>query len=102
MMHKQLSLVTKMTHLAASASEHLVPRPVRNVLDRTLVDVACVTHGGVVPVARQLQVDVPAVDAWRSLGVPNQFRGRLTAMAMWPPMPTLPTLPSLPGRRLAA
>lgn len=101
-MHKQLPLVTKMTDLAASASEHLVPRPVRNMVDRTLVDVACVTHGGVVPVARHLRVDVPAVHAWRSLGVPNEFRGRLTAMAVWPPMRALPSLPARPGRRLAA
>lgn len=102
MMHKQRALVTKMTDLATTASEHLVPRQVRNMLDRTLVDVACLTHGGLVPVARQLQVDVPAVDAWRSLGVPSEFRGRLTAMAVWPPMPALPTFPARDGRRLAA
>ena len=105
MRNKQMELVTRMSDLAASASGWLVPKTVRDVVDRTLVDVACVTHGGLPPLAAQLGVDVPALDAWRSLGVPNEFRGRLTAMAMWPPMPSLPALPtlgSLPGRRLAA
>ena len=95
-MIKQLELVTKVSDIAANASERLVPKPFRDMVDRTLVDVACVTHGGLVPVAHELRVDVPALDAWRSMGIPVEFRGRLTAMAMLPPMPTLP------GRRVAA
>lgn len=96
MMSVQMELVTRMSDFAATASERLVPKPVLDMVDRTLVDVVCVTHGGLVPVAERLRVDVPAVDAWRSLGVPTEFRSRLTAMAMRPP------LPPIPGRRLAA
>lgn len=95
-------LVTRMSAVAATASERLVPQPLRGMVDRTLVEVVCVTNGGVVPVAEQLRVDVPAVDAWRTLGVPTEFRGKLTAMAMLPPMPTFPSLPGLHGRRVAA
>ena len=74
------------TGAAASASDRLVPGPLKTVVDRTLVDVACATSGGVGGVARNLMVDVPAVDAWRSTGVPPEFRGRLTAMTVWPPL----------------
>lgn len=82
--HGVMDLVGKMSEVAASASELLVPGPLRGVVDRTLVDVACVAGGGVGPVARHLHVDVPAVDAWRSVGVPAEFRARLTAIAMRP------------------
>lgn len=85
-------LVNRMSDAAASASEALVPRPIRLVVDRTLIDAACASRGGVVPVAARLQVDVPAVDAWRSLGVPATFRPRLAAMIV---------TPDLPGRRAA-
>ena len=79
-----MNLVGMMSEVAAHASERLVPRPLRGVMDRTLVDVACVAGGGVHPVADSLRVDVPAVDAWRSVGVPAEFRARLTAIAMRP------------------
>lgn len=100
--HGHTELVTRMSAVAATASERLVPQPLRGVVDRTLVDVVCATNGGIVPVAEQLRVDIPALDAWRTVGVPTEFRGKLTAMAMLPPMPALPNLPSLPGRRVAA
>ena len=77
-------LVTKMSEAAATASERLVPRPLRGVVDRTLVDVACAANGGIGEVARGLHVDVPAVDAWRAVGVPPEFRARLHAMTVWP------------------
>lgn len=83
-----MDLVGRMSQMAASASERLVPRPVRTVMDRTLVDMACVNAGGLTSVARSLQVDVPAVDAWRRLGVPAELRGRLTAVAVRPTMLT--------------
>lgn len=76
------------SEVAASASELLVPRPLRSVVDRTLVDLASAAHGGVAPVASTLRVDVPAVDAWRTVGVPAEFRARLTALAMRPTRPT--------------
>ena len=79
-----VDLMARMTEVAASASEHFVPKPVRDVMDRTLVEVACVTRGGLGTVARELMVDIPAVDAWKSFGVPPEFRGRLTAMALRP------------------
>ncbi len=82
------ALVGIVSEAAASASERLIPPAFRGVLDRTLVDVACVTSGGVAAVARELTVDVPAVDAWRAIGVPTEFRGRLTALAVWPSRPT--------------
>lgn len=85
--HSPMDLVFKMSEVAASASERLVPRPLRGVMDRTLVDVACLASGGLVPVAADLRVDVPAVDAWRSHGVPTEHRARLTAIAMRPGIP---------------
>lgn len=91
-----MDLVDLMSNMAATASERLVPRPVRSVMDRTLVDVACVSAGGVVSVARSLHVDVPAVDAWRRYGVPPELRGRLTAVAV------RPGIPGRPGLRSAA
>lgn len=97
-----MELITKMSAAAATASERLVPQPILGLVDRTLVDVVCVTNGGIAPVADELRVDIPAVDAWRSLGIPTEYRGKLTAMAMLPPMPTLPGLPTLPGRWVAA
>ena len=85
-----MCLIERMTETvtgaAATASDRLVPGPLKGVVDRTLVDVACATSGGVGGVARSLMVDVPAVDAWRSTGVPPEFRGRLTAMTVWPPL----------------
>lgn len=86
-LHEVHDLVNRVTDLAFTASGALVPQPFRGVLDRTLVDVACASSGGVVPVATALQVDPPAVDAWRSVGVPHEFRGRLTRMAMLLPTP---------------
>ena len=80
-------LVTRMSEAAAKASGR-VPLPFRSMIDRTLVDVACVTSGGVRHVADSLRVDIPAVDAWRTAGVPAEFRARLHAMAVWPPRPT--------------
>lgn len=100
--HGHTEIVTRMSQAAASASERLVPQPFRGVVDRTLIDVVCVANGGVAPVAEDLRVDVPALDAWRSLGVPTEFRGRLTAMAIWPPRPSFPALASLPARRNVA
>lgn len=93
-----MDLVDRMSHVAASASERFVPRPVQRVVDRTLVDMACVNARGVASVARSLQVDVPAVDAWRRLGVPTEMRGRLTAVAM---RPSLPARPAFAFRRAA-
>lgn len=80
-------LVHWVTEAAFSASGAFIPTPIRGVIDRTLVDVACAGAGGVVSVAESLQVDAPAVDAWRSIGVPNEFRGRLTRLAVRPPAP---------------
>lgn len=77
-------LVHLVSGAAASASDALMPRPVRLIVDRTLVDAACVSRGGVVPVARRLGVDVPAVAAWRSMGIPAEFRSRLGALAVVP------------------
>ena len=85
--HESMDLVGMMSEVAASASERLVPRPFRGMVDRTLVEVACVAGGGVAPVAEHLRVDVPAVDAWRQAGVPQEFRARLTAIAMRPTFP---------------
>ena len=81
------NLVGMMSEVAASASERLVPRPFRGMVDRTLVDVACAAGGGLAPVAEHLRVDVPAVDAWRQAGVPQEFRARLSAIAMRPQLP---------------
>ncbi len=83
-LHEVHDLVNRVTEAAFSASGALVPQPFRGVFDRTLVDVAIATAGGVVPIAEDLRVDPPAVDAWRSVGVPNEFRGRLTRLAMRP------------------
>lgn len=82
--HEPMDLVVKMSEVAASASELLVPRQLRGVVDRTLVDVAVVAGGGAGQVAENLRVDVPAIDAWRTVGVPSEFRARLTAIAMRP------------------
>ena len=87
--HDPMNLVGMMSEVAASASERLVPRPFRGMLDRTLVDVACAAGGGAAPVAEHLRVDVPAIDAWRQVGVPQEFRARLTAIAMRPSLPGL-------------
>ena len=81
------NLVEMLSEVAASASERLVPRQFRGMVDRTLVDVACAAGGGLAPVAEHLRVDVPAVDAWRQVGVPQEFRARLTAIAMRPSLP---------------
>lgn len=83
-LHEVHDLVTRVTDAAFSASGALVPQPFRGVIDRTLVDVAVATAGGVVPIAETLRVDPPAIDAWRSVGVPHEFRGRLTRLAMRP------------------
>ena len=80
-----MNLVDKVSEAAAAASDR-VPQPFRGVMDRTLVDVACATTGGIGQVARDLRVDVPAVDAWRTVGVPREFRARLTALTMRPPL----------------
>jgi hypothetical protein len=88
--HDPMNLVAMMSEVAATASERLVPRPLRGMVDRTLVDVACVAGGGVAPVAHHLRVDVPAVDAWRQIGVPTEFRARLHAIAMRPSLPGIP------------
>lgn len=77
-------LVTKFSEAAAVASGRC-PRPLRAVVDRTLVDFACLASGGPTQLADDLQVDVPAVEAWRTLGVPDEFRARLHATAVWPP-----------------
>ncbi|MDZ7676278.1 MAG: hypothetical protein U5K30_14570 [Acidimicrobiales bacterium] len=82
--HGPMDLVSRVSEMAAWTSETFVPGPLRGVVDRTLVDVACVAGGGVGPVANELQVDPPAVDAWRNVGVPPEFRARLTAVAMRP------------------
>ena len=87
--HASMDLLDRMSEVAASASELFLHGPFRNVVDRTLVEVACVKGGGLAPVAEHLRVDIPAVDAWRSLGVPSEFRGRLTAIAMRPTLPTI-------------
>ncbi|MDE0801944.1 MAG: hypothetical protein OSA99_01350 [Acidimicrobiales bacterium] len=87
--HAPRDLVGRMSEVAASASELLLHGPIRGVVDRTLVEVACVKGGGLAPVAENLRVDVPAVDAWRSVGVPPEFRGRLTAIAMRPSLPPI-------------
>lgn len=81
------ALTRHLSDAAACEFDRLVPRPVRSVIDRTLVDAACVTRRGIVAVADELQVDVPAVDAWRRIGIPGPFRPRLASMAMTPPAP---------------
>lgn len=85
-------LLHRVSGAASSASDALVPRPIRILVDRTLVDAACVSRGGVRPVACRLGVDPPAVAAWRSLGIPPEFRSRVAALAV---------VPELPGRRAA-
>ena len=90
-----MGLVTRVTTVAASASERLTPRPLRPVVDRTLVDVACATSGGVTGVARTLAVDAPAVDAWRTVGIPQEFRVRLTAMTWLRPFRSVVHRPCL-------
>ncbi len=82
--HEDMNLVDRFSDLAARTSERWVPSPLRGVMDRTLVDMACVAGGGRVPVADDLSVDIPAIDAWRRIGVPTEFRGPLTAIAMRP------------------
>lgn len=77
-------LVHRVSGAASSASDALVPRPIRSIVDRTLVDAACASRGGVVPVAHRLGVDAPAVAAWRSLGIPPEFRSRLATLAVVP------------------
>lgn len=88
-LHDPMNLVGMMSEVAANASERFVPRPFRPMVDRTLIDVACVSGGGVIPVAAHLSVDIPAVDAWRQSGVPAEFRARLAAIAMRPTLPGL-------------
>lgn len=87
-----LDLVHRVSGFASSASEALVPRPIRDIVDRTLLDAACLSRGGVLPVANRLGVDPPAVAAWRSLGIPPEFRSRLATLAV---------VPDLPGRSAA-
>lgn len=87
-----IELVHRVSGAASSVSDAVVPRPIRTIVDRTLVDAACTNRGGVVAVAHRLGVDPPAVDAWRSLGIPPELRSRLAALAM---------VPELPGRRAA-
>lgn len=87
-----MALVHRMSGAASSVSDAVVPRPIRAVLDRTLVDAACTSRGGVVAVAHRLGVDPPAVDAWRRFGVPPELRARLAALAV---------VPDRPGRRAA-
>lgn len=87
--HAPMDLVERMSEVAASASEMFLHGPIRGVVDRTLVEVACVAGGGVAPVAEHLRVDIPAVDAWRSVGVPAEFRARLTAIALRPSLPVI-------------
>lgn len=82
--HDPMDLVGRVSELAARTSELFVPGPLRGVVDRTLVDMARAAGGGVGPVAEDLWVDVPAVEAWRRMGVPPEFRARLTAIAMRP------------------
>lgn len=77
-----IELVHRMSGAASSVSDAVVPRPIRTLVDRALVDAACTARGGVVPVAHRLGVDVPAVDAWRSLGVPPELRSRLAALTV--------------------
>lgn len=79
-----IELVHRMSGAASSVSDAVVPRPIRAIVDRALVDAACSSRGGVVPVASRLGVDPPAVDAWRSLGIPSELRSRLAALAMVP------------------
>ena len=87
-----LDLVHRVSGFASSASEALVPRPIRDIVDRTLVGAACLSRGGVPTVASRLGVDPPAVAAWRSLGIPPEFRSRLATLAV---------VPDLPGRSAA-
>lgn len=87
-----IEFVHRMSGAASSVSDAVVPRPIRSLVDRALVEAACTTRGGVVPVAQRLGVDAPAVDAWRSLGVPPELRSRLATLAV---------VPELPGRRAA-
>jgi len=89
-----LDLVHRMSGAASSAADALVPRPIRDIVDRTLLDAACLRRGGVPPVASRLGVDPPAVAAWRTLGIPPEFRSRLATLAVVPD--------ELPGRRAAA
>ncbi len=79
-----LTLVQVVGDAASSATDALLPPTIRNAVDRTLVDVACFGNGGVTGVAERLQVDVPAVDAWRTLGVPAALRPRLATLVLAP------------------
>lgn len=87
-----LHLVRRVSDLAATELERLVPSPVRSVVDRTLIDAACASRGGVTEVAQRLRVDAPAVDAWRFLGVPAPFRPRLAAIIVAPELPRRPVV----------
>lgn len=78
------SLSRQLSHAASSEYERVVPRPLRSVLDRALVDSACVTRRGIASVAEELRVDVPAVDEWRRRGVPTEFRRQLASMVVHP------------------
>lgn len=85
-------LVHRVSGAASSATDALVPRPIRTIVDRALVDAACASRGGVRALACRLGVDPPAVAAWRSLGIPPELRSRVAALAV---------VPELPGRRAA-
>lgn len=82
--HADMDIVDRVSDLAARTSERWMPTPLRGVMDRTLVDMACVAGGGRAPVASDLCVDIPAIHAWRRSGVPTEFRSRLTSIAMRP------------------
>ncbi len=85
--HSTNDLVHRMSVVASEASDLFVPRPVRAVVDRWFVDAACHTGGGVLGVADRMQVDPPAVDAWRTIGVPPSLRPRLAAIIVQPSPP---------------
>ena len=78
------TIARQLSDAASTEYERFVPRPVRGMLDRALVDTACMARRGIDTVAEELRVDVPAVDAWRRLGVPASFRPHLAAMVMLP------------------
>lgn len=76
-------LLCKVSSVASAATERILPPQLLSYVDRTLLDLACSARS-MHDVAESLQVDVPAVDAWRNAGVPSDFRGRLATLAFTP------------------
>ena len=60
-------------------------------MDQHLLELAIRACGGEVALATALQTDVPAIDFWRSSGVPDELVGQIrTVTVEAPPAPPLP------------